>query len=93
MSELKCYEKDNLRYWSHHGDLLQSIDDQPAWHEDNIDFWLDGGLIHRSKGPAWIENSGEVRWWLHGKQLKFAEWLEQTDATVEEKTLLKLRYG
>ena len=67
--------------------------------DGHIKKWYKDGEHHREDGPAVIRQVDEpkhgyigVEWWLEGNVYSFKEWMKQTTADEEVKTLLKLTY-
>jgi len=66
--------------------------DGPAVIDRDYQEWYLNGNLHRTDGPAII--NGEFQsWCLDGIEYYFNDWLEQIDATPEEKTMLRLKWG
>lgn len=82
-----------IRTWKYDGVLLNSINDEPAYINDNgTEFWLKDGVQHRENGPAIMDKGKGNFWYLNGKMYSFEDFLEITPLSIEEKSLLKLKY-
>lgn len=86
-----AYESDGWKYWFKNG--MQHRDNGPAAiSSDEFEYWWVNGKRHRIDGPA--ENAIDgMKWFLDGVVYDFHTWLEKTPLSIEEKVLLKLRYG
>jgi len=66
--------------------------DGPAVIAVKYQIWYLNGKFHRTDGPAFI--SGEYQeWHLNGNRYEFNEWVNNIDATPEEKTMLRLKWA
>ena len=61
--------------------------------QDGTKIWRLGGLLHKQDGPAVEHALGGFSWFLNGTHYPFAQFLELTTCSPEDKFMLKLRYG
>jgi len=62
-------------------------------YPDGAKFYLQDDKMHRIDGPACEHALGGFSWFLNGTHYPFAQFLEQTPISPEDKFILKLRYG
>ena len=78
--------------WRDHIGQLHRSDGQPAVIKENGDmYWYIHGKMHREDGPAMITKDDTI-FILDGEVYLFDEWCELTNKTLEEITMLKLKY-
>lgn len=75
------------------GDLLHRVDGPAVIHASGTMFWYVDNKLHRNNGPAIEYNDGCNFWYLHGTEYTFNRWLELTDLTNKEKTIIRLKQG
>jgi len=67
--------------------------DNPVIDEYGDKRWYQHDRLHRDDGPA-VEWADELKsWYLNGKCVTFAEWLDKVEMPDEDKVMMKLKYG
>lgn len=77
---------DNLKGigWAKHKNQLREFYDECKFFEghpraSHTIIWFDkNGDLHGNWGPAFIHSNGWVVWYLHGDEVPFEEWYENT---------------
>lgn len=63
-------------------------------YEDGTEIWYEFGLRHRIDGPAYIDDTGQMEFWLDNKRLaSWHEFQQYAKCSDEHILILTLKYG
>jgi len=83
---------DGDKEWYQNGELHR-IDGPAIEYPNGNHFWYQNNQLHRTDGPAVEYTDGERYWYIKGIRYSFDQWLEHTDYTEAQKTLMRLQYA